>query len=91
MLTSKKKRTLAVIANYDGNIRIITLSVYNHLKIIFSIEAYIKDVFVPCLYMTSKKRKNDIAHEMQIEHPFYLVLINMSNIFQQKQESNQQI
>ena len=78
MLTSKKKRTLAVIANYDGNIRIITLSVYNHLKIIFSIEAYIKDVFVPSIiHDVSKERQNDIAHEMQIEHPFYFVLINM--------------
>ena len=62
----EEKRTLAVIANYNINIRIMTSSVYNHLKIIFSIEAYLKDVFVPCLYMTSKKRKNDIAHEMQL-------------------------
>ena len=68
-----------MIANYNTNIRIMTS--YTHLKIIVSIEADLKDVFVTCIiHDFSKEKQNDIAHEMQIEHPFYLDQIKSTNI-----------
>ena len=63
----KKTRTLAIIVNNIINIRIWSSSAYNHLRIIFSIEADAIDAFVT--FMASKRKgKTAISNKMQIQH-----------------------